>query len=398
MEKELRNKFVIVTMSMMCLLFGLFYAVNYYYQKYWFEQDTLQLVRWLTQSDVLLSEDEANTGLDMIENTYEYDSIIAMIVSDGGEVVDKEYIIDPDREPVSNRIVQKIISQDDNKWKAGSYIYDTKQLPNGQKLIVMIDTWDGSNTVAKLISSFILVCIGILILLMITVYLSRFVTKPAKAAMLREKQFISDASHELKTPLGAISINAQALQTKDKDNKHIRNILSESDRMNRLIERLLILSKLDENAEVSKNAFSLSSCIEEMALTYESVAYDKNIEYSYNIAEGISFYANEDDIRQLIAILIDNAIKHTDSGNSINILLAEESGTIRFSVENTGEGILPDDIPHIFERFYKADTSRSDNSFGLGLAIAKAVTERNGGNISVQSKVGDKTCFTVEFK
>lgn len=398
MEKELRNKFVAVTMSLMCMIFGLFYAVNYYYQEYWFEKDTLQMVRWLTHSDVLLNDDYSTVGIDMIENTSGYDSIIAMIVSGSGEIIDTEYIIESERAPVPKRIIQKILSQDNKKWKAGSYIYDIKQLPNDQKLIVMIDTWDGTNTITKLISSVILICFGVFILLLITVYLSRFVTKPAKAAMQREKQFISDASHELKTPLGAISINAQALKTKDRENKHIRNILSESERMNRLIERLLILSRLDENAEVQKNAFSLSSCTEEMALTYESVAYDKGIEYSYDIAESISFYANEDDIRQLIAILIDNAIKHTDAGNTIKISLSEHSGKILLSVENTGSGISSEDIPHIFERFYKADTSRSDNSFGLGLASAKAVTERNGGNISVKSEVGVRTCFNVVFK
>ncbi|MCR4759908.1 MAG: HAMP domain-containing histidine kinase [Oscillospiraceae bacterium] len=397
MEKELRNKFVAVTMCLMCLLFGLFYAVNYYYQKYWFEQDTLQMVQWLTQSDVLLNEKDSAVGIDIIENTSEYDSIIAMIVSGSGEIIETKYIIESDREPVPDRIIQKILSQRDGKWKAGSYIYDTKQLPGGQKLLVMIDTWDGTNKIAKIITSVILICIGVFILLMITVYLSRFVTKPAKAAMEREKQFISDASHELKTPLGAISINAQALKTQDQDNKHIGNIISESERMNRLIERLLVLSKLDENTEVQKTAVSLSSCIEEMALTYESVAYDKGIEYSYEIAENISFYANEDDIRQLTAILIDNAIKHTDSENKIFISLSEHSGAIRLLVENTGSGISSEDIPHIFERFYKADTARSDNSFGLGLAIAKAVTERNGGVISVQSE-NSVTCFTVEFK
>ena len=397
MEKEPRNKFVAVTMCLMCLLFGLFYAVNYYYQKYWFEQDTLQMVQWLTQSDVLLNENDSAVGIDIIENTSEYDSIIAMIVSGSGEILDTKYIIESDRDPVPDRIIQKMLSQRDNQWKAGSYIYDTRQLPGGQKLLVMIDTWDGTNKIAKIITSVILICVGVFILLMITVYLSRFVTKPAKAAMEREKQFISDASHELKTPLGAISINAQALKTQDQDNKHIGNIISESDRMNRLIERLLVLSKLDENTEVQKTAVSLSSCIEEMALTYESVAYDKGIEYSYEIAENISFYANEDDIRQLTAILIDNAIKHTDSENKIFISLSEHSGAIQLLVENTGSGISSEDIPHIFERFYKADTARSDNSFGLGLAIAKAVTERNGGVISVQSE-NSVTCFMVEFK
>lgn len=398
MERELRNKFVVVTMSLMCLLFSLFYFVNYYYQEYWFEKDTLKMVSWLTQNDILLNESDSAFGIDIIENTTEYDSIIAMVVSGNGEVIDTKYIIDQERTPIPVHIIQKIVSQGSDKWKAGSYIYDIKDLPDDQKLIVMVDTSDGSNTFIKIISSVVLICLGIFTLLLITVYLSRFVTKPAQAAIQREKQFISDASHELKTPLGAISINAQALKTMDKENKHIRNILSESQRMNRLIERLLILSNIDENAEPQKNFFSLSSCTEEMALTYESVAYDKGIEYSYDITANIGFYANEDDIRQLIAILIDNAIKHTDTGNTIKITLSEDSGVIGLSVENTGSGISSEDISHIFERFYKADTSRSDNSFGLGLAIAKSVTERNGGTISVTSEPGAATCFTVEFK
>ena len=396
MEKELRKKFVIVTMSLMCLLFVIFYVVNYYYQAYWFEQDTLHVVRWLTQSDVLLNKKE--TDIEFIENASGYDSIIAMIVSKNDGGIDTEYIIRSDSESVPDRIIEKIVSQGNNKWKAGTYIYSVKQLSDNKILIVMIDTRDGSETLPKIITTVILVCVGIFILLLITVYLSRFVTKPAEAAMQREKQFISDASHELKTPLGAISINAQALKTKDKDNKHILNIISESKRMNRLIERLLILSRFDEKAEVQKNTFSLSSCTEEMALTYESVAYDKEIDYSYDIADNISICANEDEIRQLVAILIDNAVKHSESGNKIRISLSRHLKNIMLSVSNTGKGISSDDLPHIFERFYKADASRSDNSFGLGLAIAKSVAERNGGVISVTSEQNGTTRFTVEFK
>ncbi|MCR5653767.1 MAG: HAMP domain-containing histidine kinase [Ruminococcus sp.] len=356
------------------------------------------MVRWFTQSNILINEKNADIGIEMIENTFEYDSIIAMIVSEDGDKINANYIIKSDKISISEDMIHQILSQGNKQWKAGSYVYDIKQLSDNRKFIVMIDTTDDLFSFIRIATFLVLIIIGFLLLLLITVFLSRFVTKPAKDAMQREKQFISDASHELKTPIGAISINAQALRTKDKDNKYIRNILSESQRMNRLIERLLVLSKLDEKEEVQKNTFSLSSCIEETVLTYESVAYDKNIAYNYDISDNISFYANEDDIRRLTAVLIDNAIKHTDSGNTINISLSENSGVIKLSVENTGKGISPDDIPHLFERFYIADASRSDNNFGLGLPIAKAVATRNSGKIYVQSEEGVKTCFTVEFK
>lgn len=99
-----------------------------------------------------------------------------------------------------------------------------------------------------------------------------------------------------------------------------------------------------------------------------------------------------------MAILIDNAIKNTESSGNIDISLAENAGRITLKVENTGKGISHDDLPHIFERFYKSDSSRNGSSFGLGLAIAKAISERNSGSISVQSEVNGVTCFTVEFK
>ena len=262
---------------------------------------------------------------------------------------------------------------------------------------MLAETGNGDRSPLRFVTTALLIAAGVAALLLITLYLSRFVTAPAKVAMLREKQFVSDASHELKTPLGAISINAQALASKGNDDRHLQNILTESERMSRLIERLLTLSKLEETADIPKTAFSLSSCAEEMALTYESVAYDKGIDYSYEIAESISFYANEDDLRQLMAILIDNAIKHTEADGHIHISLNEHSGRIALCVENTGKGIASEDLPHIFERFYQADNARTDSSFGLGLAIAKRLTQRNHGSISVISDLG-RTRFTVTFQ
>ncbi|MDO4316930.1 MAG: HAMP domain-containing sensor histidine kinase [Lachnospiraceae bacterium] len=392
------KKFVIVTMSLMCITFGIFYVALSYYNKYWYDIDTLQFVRWITDSGILLNEQLDSAGRELIENDEEYNSLTAVIVSDSGKIYEYLFTGGIDDSGAPQRIIDKVLSQGKDDWKTGSYIYDIKELTDGQKLIVLADTRNGGNTPLRYVSAILLIATGIFILSLITLYFSRFVTNPAKAAMKREKQFISDASHELKTPLGAISINAQALATKGDDNKHIRNIISEAERMNRLIERLLMLSKYDETTAIMKTAFSLSSCIEEMALTYESVAYEKRIYYNYDIGGDISLYGCEDDIRQLMAILVDNAIKNTEPLGRIQISLTEIGGSIILRVNNTGRGISAEDLPHIFERFYKADSSRSDSSFGLGLAIAKAVTERNGGTISVKSEVGKITCFTVEFK
>ena len=397
MEKQLRKTFVLVTMSLMCLVFSILFITNYLHMQYWYERDTLQFVRWITQSGILLNDDNSIPDEELIENAYDYDSVIALLVSNDGEILKKEYLAGSNKQVHLDSLLKKIIGQDQDEWKIGSYIYDIKQISNTQWLVVMVDIRDSSNTSLRIFSTVLMIGAGIIVLFLITIYLSRFIAKPAEAAMLREKQFISDASHELKTPLGAISINAQALRVINGENKHINNILSESERMKRLIEKLLTLSKLEENTVSEKTFFSISSSVEEMVLTYESVAYEKGIEYVYSIAENIGFYGVEDEIHQLMAILIDNAIRHTEAGNQITISLTEQSGRILITVENTGYGIASEDLPHIFDRFYKSDRSRSDDSFGLGLAIAKTITKRNGGMIDAQSITNYKTCFTVSF-
>ena len=214
--------------------------------------------------------------------------------------------------------------------------------------------------------------------------------------MEREKRFVSDASHELKTPLGAISVNAQALEFRGDDSIYVKNIISETGRMNRLIERLLTLSRLEEGALLEKKDFSLSDVVQEMVLTYESIAFEKGKELSSTIEDGIDFNGSADEIRQLLAILLDNAIKNSSDHGQIE-LKCYRKNNIFIEVKNDGRGISQEDIGHIFERFYTTDQSRNSSSFGLGLAIAKELTERHGGSISAESEPGKETRFIIKL-
>ena len=138
------------------------------------------------------------------------------------------------------------------------------------------------------------------------------------------------------------------------------------------------------------------SC-EEIALTMESVSYEKNLQFVYSIEKDIFYYGNCEEIKQVIIILIDNAIKHTPINGQIEFFLSEKENRPEIHVINTGAGILPEDIPHIFERFYCGEKSRNTkkDSFGLGLAIAKAILDRNGGSITVKSEFGKYAKFTI---
>lgn len=220
--------------------------------------------------------------------------------------------------------------------------------------------------------------------------------EPAQKEILREKQFIADASHELKTPLSAISINAEALKAEFGENRHIEHIISETERMDRLIKRLLTLSKIEESADDSDmTRFSLSDAVEEIALTYESVVFENNLNFSYRIKPELQMTGSEDQIKQLIALLIDNAVKNADENGNIELSLERNGDYKILKVSNSGEGISEDEIEHIFDRFYTTDSSRKGESFGLGLAIAKAIVLRHKGEISVQSERGEDTVFSV---
>ena len=133
-------------------------------------------------------------------------------------------------------------------------------------------------------------------------------------------------------------------------------------------------------------------------MTFESTAFEKKLDYRYQVDDECFIMGNADDLRQLLSILIDNAIKNTDELGVIDICCKNTRGNAYLSVANTGRGIAPEDLPHVFERFYTSDSSRKNNSFGLGLAIAKTIVERYDGSITVESQPEKTTTFTVVFR
>lgn len=190
-------------------------------------------------------------------------------------------------------------------------------------MILFTDTTDHTFDPVRLFGTIIIIVLSFILLLLVSHYLSRFVTNPAEEALKREKQFISDASHELKTPIAAISINAQALKGLEEDQKYLQNIRSEAGRMDQLIHRLLTLSYYEETGRtMEKDFFSLSESCEAIALAMESVAFEKKIEFGYHIEDDINCYGNSEEMKQVVAILLDNAMKHTPEKGIIQLTLS----------------------------------------------------------------------------
>ena len=230
--------------------------------------------------------------------------------------------------------------------------------------------------------------------------IANWITAPALESFNKQKDFIADASHELKTPLAVIMASSDELKEDKKNAQYVNNIKQESEKMNNLIKSMLDLSKLESG--ITKDSYKeedLSKIINKVCLTFEAVAFEQEVEISSDIQDNILFNCNKDEIERLISILIDNAIKHSNKKSVIKVITKKEKSNIIISVTNSGDPIKEEDEEKIFERFYRSDKSRkrSENRYGLGLAIAKNIVINHNGTIKAHSEDG-KTTFTINLK
>ena len=305
----------------------------------------------------------------------------------------------------SNFDVEEIalsIMEKDKDLKIGN-LYSSKYAYNSlmDNTIVIINTENVSNILkATLIQTILFFAVFEIIIYFISMLITKWITKPAEESFKKQKDFIADASHELKTPLAVIIASSDELKEDKKNAKYIENIKYESERMNKLITGLLDLSKLENG--VSINTYkeeNISRIIEKISLTFEAIAFEHNITIDSNIEENILFKCNKDEIEKLISIIIDNAIKHSYKDSTISVIASKEKNNINIEITNNGDPIKPGDEEKIFERFYRADKSRNrdSNRYGLGLAIAKNIVTNHGGTIKAFSK-DNKTTFKIVLK
>ena len=266
--------------------------------------------------------------------------------------------------------------------------------------IIIIDT----SSINEKLNSDLLISFLILILTELLIYLlskkiTEWITKPALDSYNKQKDFIADASHELKTPLAVIMASSDELKVTKSNIKYLDNIKRESERMNKLITSLLDLSKLENNNKEMFREFNLSKVIEKACLTFESIAYENNLEIESNVAKDIKYLGIEDEIYEVMCILIDNAIKHSNKDTKIKVNLIDDKKDYVIHVINTGDEIEKGEEEKIFERFYRSDKGRNRdaNRYGLGLAIAKNIVNNHNGIIKAKSSNGE-TIFEVILK
>ena len=239
----------------------------------------------------------------------------------------------------------------------------------------------------------------LLLFLFVALPLSRWLIRPVQRAWDAQRHFIADASHELKTPLTVILANLSILlkhkqQTIENCEGWVESTQEEAQQMRKLVEEMLMLARTEDEQPVE--AFShvnLSEMLEHTLMTMEPVAYDNGVTLETNIEENMTALCSETHIRQLMMILLDNAIKYAGNEKIVTVTLAKKQEYYELRVCNTGTPIPAEMQPHVFDRFYRGDTQRTSNGFGLGLAIAKQIVQMHKGTIRVQSSAQTGTTF-----
>ncbi len=227
-----------------------------------------------------------------------------------------------------------------------------------------------------------------------SVVLARKIVNPLEESYQKQKQFISDAGHELKTPVSVVSANAELLAREVGENQWLQNIQYENERMGLLVGQLLELART-ESVIPQMEQLNLSRLVNGETLPFESVAFENKMVLNTQITPNINVVGNSAQLKQIVSILLDNAIRHSKEQGEIRLTLTKEHAFAKLSVINKGDEIPEDQCAKIFERFYRVDTARNseDKHYGLGLAIAKAIVTSHNGEIYVKSYGG-----LVEFR
>ncbi len=243
---------------------------------------------------------------------------------------------------------------------------------------------------------------GLLVAIGAGFYLANRSLIPIRMSLEKQQQFVSDASHELRTPLSVIQAHAELLlrhpdHTIEEDSKHVSTVLQEARRMNKLVGGLLTLARSDSNQlELERKPVRLDLIVRESVNKMEMLAEVKELILNAEIDDCIPLEADEERLHQLLAILLDNAIKYTSEGGVVRVVCRKLAHTVQLEVEDTGIGIAPEDLPRVFDRFYRGDKVRGrEGGTGLGLAIARWIVERHGGKIRLESKPSVGTLVSV---
>ena len=242
--------------------------------------------------------------------------------------------------------------------------------------------------------------IGLLVVFVLVCFFSKTVTKPMAESYEKQKRFITDASHEIKTPLTIIDANTEVLEMMEGENEWTVSIRKQIARLTALTEKLVFLSRMDEDStRLEMLEFNISDAILDTAMPFETVAESKGKTLDISVAPDINYTGSETNIRQMVSLLLDNAIKYSSENGSIRLNFSTNGKLKTLSVWNTVNEIETGKLDYLFERFYRIDKSRNSKTggFGIGLSVVQAIVQAHNGKVSAKSEDGKSIEFTISL-
>lgn len=396
MIEKLRIKFICVIMVIVMVLLGGILGIVIHFTGQSMEMQSISMMRTIAdrpfQQGNLGKPHDNEVRLPFF--TVQVSSRGELIAASGGyfDLSDREYI----QEIVNASLLSDKVS---GKLNAFNLRYLKSPSPRGFT-IVFSDTTTETATLKNMVYSCLAIFFGATVIFLgISIFLSRWVIRPVETAWNQQRQFVADASHELKTPLAVIMSNAELLQSEDTSENDRRtfsqNILSMTYQMRFLVENMLEMARVDNGTvKMPFATVDFSELISNAALSFQLLYEEKGLGLRCTVPDGIQVHGSEQHLYQVMDVLLDNALKYSAPGGTVSVDFVSTERGCRLSVASPGEPIAKEDLKNIFKRFYRADKARAMNgSYGLGLSIAESIVEAHKGRIWAESESGYNTFF-----
>lgn len=406
MFRKSRIRIVASIMSVLVLLLiGTLGIIYYNSYKDVYDQNQMMLERYIIMNYKGFNNEigmgiknDRPARLPFNDNAFQLSTFYSVIVSENQEI---QFIDNKNSTIISNSelsgLAISLINKGKTQGTAGSLVYRIES-GSGYTLVAFMDNTIFSESISTLFKyTLIFGCVAIMFLFFLSCYLAKRIVAPLEESYQKQKQFISDAGHELKTPVSVISTNAEMLARQIGENQWLSNIQFENHRMAELIKQLMELVKTDQLKPVMER-ISFSRVIVGEALLFESIAFEKGLQFSYDsVKEDVFVNGNAEKLGQLVSILLDNAMTHCNEHGKITVTLITRHNKAYLSISNEGAEIPREQRQLIFERFYRTDFARTggENHYGLGLAIAKSIVLSHHGDISVSCENGWVTFLVI---
>ena len=396
MIKKLQVKFIIITMLAITVISGSILALILYDNYKRFDNQTDFLMRIIEKHEGKIPEniDKEESNSNYINKETPFSTrFFTFEIDDSGKIINSNL---SNIATITENDIEGIVNKVSNSGFYNNYKYKVVE-KRYSNLYIFLDCTMQLNEIKHTTQNSILIVIIILIIVSIVVsLLSKKILKPITDNIEKQKQFITNASHELKTPLAVITSDVDILEmTLNENNEWLSSIKTQTNNLNNLIKGLLNLAKAEEGSNyLEKTEFKINELIEEQIKNYKSILKDKNIEFNN---QDVVILADKNMTNQLLLILLDNAIKYTPDKGKIKIDVIKTSKYVKFAISNECENIDDINTDRLFERFYRDDKSRNKKKegYGIGLSIAKSIVDVHHGKIKAFKTKNRMICFEV---